>query len=130
MMVDEGSGQKQCEDWKASGSLGQHHEESLSELDQRCMEAAGMEAASAEASGSTGSQPGSVQQPPLSLSHAPPDNESILVYASTQQISADTDLASGYQISLGSPMEYPLKQKNLKSCLALAKIKIEENLGR
>jgi hypothetical protein len=52
MIVDEGSGQIQCEDWKASGSLGHHHEESLSELDQRCI--GHMEAASAETSGSTG----------------------------------------------------------------------------
>ena len=83
MIVDEGSGQIQCEDWKASGSLGHHHEESLSELDQRdsgIVEATGMEAASERASGSTGvstrtspaAPPPLLVMPPLPLSHAPP----------------------------------------------------------
>ena len=58
-----------------------------------------------------------------------PGNESILVYSSTQQILTNTNLTSGYEISLGSPTKYPIKQKNLESCLALARKKIEEKFG-
>lgn len=75
MIVDERSGQKQYGDWKASGSMDHHHEESLSELDQRCtahMEAAGMETASEETSGSTGVPTRtSPAAPPLSQSCPP-----------------------------------------------------------
>ena len=99
-IVGERTGQKQCEEWEASGSMGHLHEESLLELDQRCighMEAAAgighVEAASEEASGSTGVPTRTSPAAPPSLSvMPPPDNESILIYASTQQISADTNL--------------------------------------
>ncbi len=59
------------------------------------VEAAGMEAASAEASGGTGVPTRTSPAAPPSLSHAPPDNESIFVYASTQQIMAKTNFALG-----------------------------------
>ena len=79
MIVKERSGQKQCVEWEASGSMGHLHEESLLELDQRCighMEAAAgighVEAASEEASGSVGVLTRtSPAAPPLSQSCPP-----------------------------------------------------------
>jgi hypothetical protein len=79
MIVKERSGLKQCVEWEASGSMGHLHEESLLELDQRCighMEAAAgighVEAASEEASGSVGVLTRTSPAAPPSLSVMPP----------------------------------------------------------
>jgi hypothetical protein len=91
-IVDERTGLQQCEEWKASGTMGHLHEVSLLELDQRCighMEAAAgishVEVTSEEASGSAGvpTRTSPAAPPPL-LRHAPPQqwtNFGICVYA-------------------------------------------------
>jgi hypothetical protein len=76
-----------------------------------------------------GSRPGPIQQTPLSSVIPPPSNEPILVYTSNQQILTDANLTTGYEILLNSPTEYPLKQENLESCLAMARTKLENEYG-
>ncbi len=80
MIVDEGTELQQCEEWEASGSMGNLHEESLLELGQRCighMEAAAgighVEAASEEEAGSeTGVPTGTSPAAPPSPQSCPP----------------------------------------------------------